>query len=65
VTADDFRKASRKIGARRRRLRREQEDLREDTETMLKSRPAGVSISEACELVGISRSSFYEDFDLA
>lgn len=53
----------RKLGARRRRLRRQQKKLREDTETVVKRVPnTGISIARACDLAEISRSSAYDEF---
>lgn len=67
MTAEEARRKLRKIGARRRRMQREKGTLRSDTEKAMRdalSATPPISISEACRLTGVSRSSVYSEYDL-
>lgn len=54
----------RKLRDRRKRHRQTREELRKDTErVMQRVSKTNISVSQACRLAGISRSSVYQDFE--
>jgi hypothetical protein len=57
-----LRKALRRVGHRRLKLRGDQEKLRRDTERLMRQAKGKIPISQACTLAGISRSTVYDDF---
>lgn len=61
----ELEKVLRKLGTRRKRQHRSKGKLREDTEAAMKLvAKSNISVSRACELAGISRSSVYDEYDL-
>ena len=61
----ELEKLLRKLGTRRKRGRLSKAKLRKDTEAAMKRvAKSGISVSRACELAGVSRSSVYDEYDL-
>lgn len=60
MTEDQAREALAALGERRRDLKSEEKELREETEKVLRASRGVIPVKEACRLAGLNRSTVYE-----